>query len=314
MEMRKRRFWLAASVAILVLLLAGCNLDDLQPMSKFSEDFSQTHALKQGGAIEVSTRNGAVEVLGWEKDFVEITGSKYARTQEELDRVEVKIAASEDAISIKTVFPGPARGGSGARYVIRAPHHARVTLLNTSNGAIRVEDVARVEKLDTSNGSITVNRSKGPLVADTSNGAIRVAQTPGDLRLDTSNGRIEADDVEGTVIADTSNGSIRVTVTDPPPGGDLRFDTSNGAIEVTVKRFEQNPMLLDSSNGSITLRLPEGIDADLHASTSNGNIQTDFAVTTVGEIKKNELKGKLGAGGALVRVATSNSSLRILRD
>lgn len=309
-----RRMWMTAILATLGILFTGCNPDDWQPMTKYSEDFSHNYSLTAGGTIDVYTRNGSVEVLGWEKDSVEITGTKYARTQEDLDQIAVNIAAREDSISIKTAFPGPTRRGGGARFVIRAPKTARVTLVDTSNGAIRVEDLARAEKLDTSNGSITVNRSNGPLVADTSNGAIRVSQTPGDLTLDTSNGRIEADDVSGAITADTSNGSIRVTVTEPPAGANLRFETSNGGVEVTLKRYQENPMLLDSSNGNITLRLPENVNADLHASTSNGNIQTDFPVTAVGEIKKTELRGKLGGGGPVLRVSTSNSSIRILRD
>ena len=308
------QLWQFGILGILALLLAGCDIDGLQSMTKYSEDFSHTHPLKAGGTLEVHTRNGGVEILGWEKDFVEITGTKYGRSPEELNRIDVQINAREDAISVKTVFPGPVRGASGARFVIRAPTHARVTLVDTSNGAIRVEDLAEAGKLDTSNGSITVNRSRGPLTADTSNGAIRVAQTPGDLKLDTSNGRIEADDVRGAVTADTSNGSIRVTVVDPPPGASLRFDTSNGSIEVTLQSLRDNPVLLDSSNGSITLRLPEAINAELHASTSNGSIQTDYPVSTVGEIKKSELRGRLGTGGQLLRVSTSNSNIRILRE
>lgn len=314
MSIITRRFWAVVCTALVSALLAGCNIDDWQGIGKEQEDFSYQHSLREGGAIDVYTRNGSVEVLGWEKDTVEITGSKYARTREALAQVEVKVDAQDDRLSIKTVFPSPVRNGAGARYVIRAPRSARVTLVDTSNGSIRIEDVARVEKLDTSNASITVNRSRGPLVADTSNGAIRIGQTPGDLKLDTSNGRIEAEDVEGAVVADTSNGSIHVTVEEARAGEELRFDTSNGSIEVTMKRFDGNPMLLDSSNGAVTLRLPEGTNAQLEATTSNGSIQTDLPITASGAIKKTELRGKLGDGGPLVRLSTSNSTIRILRQ
>lgn len=310
----RRNLWQIALAIVLAVLLVGCNLDDLQALAKVSEEFRSSHALKAGGSLEVLTRNGSVEVLGWEKDVVEISGSKYARSQETLDRIEVDVNATEERVIVKAVFPGPARDGAGARFVIRAPSSARLTLVDTSNGSIRVEDLSRVEKLDTSNASITIQRCQGPLVADTSNGSIRVSQTPGDLQLDTSNARIEAEDVEGTIVADTSNGSIRVTVRDPEPGRELRFKTSNSSVEVSMERYRQNPLLLDSSNGSITLRLPEDTAAEVHASTSNGSIQSDYPVATEGAQKKTELRGKLGAGGPLVRATTSNSSIRILRN
>lgn len=308
------RTWHLGVIVVAVGLLAGCNFGDMQSLARVSEDFAHTYPLRAGGDIEVSTRNGSVEVLGWEKESIEITGSKYASSQKDVDDIEIQIDANDAAVRIKALFPGSTRGGKGARFVIRAPRTAIVRVVDTSNGSIRVEDMARVGRLNSSNASITVNRSEGPLVADTSNGAIRISQTPGDLKLDTSNGRIEADDVIGLVDADTSNSSIRVTVLDPPSDGSLRFDTSNGSIDVTIKRFNNNPMLLDSSNGNITLRLPESTDAEIHASTSNGNIQTDFPVTVSGELKKTELKGRLGSGGNLVRISTSNSSIRLLRD
>jgi DUF4097 and DUF4098 domain-containing protein YvlB len=309
-----RRFLNLMLAVFSALMLAGCNFGDMQSFNKVSEDFSHQFPLAAGGTLEVYSRNGSVEVLGWEKDYVEITGTKYGRSEEDLKQIEVKITNTENSIKVNTVFNGSNRGGRGASYVIRAPHSAELVSVDTSNGSVRAEDLAKVGRLDTSNASITINRCKGPLVADTSNGSIRVSQTPGDLTLDSSNARIEADDVAGAIVADTSNGSIRATVVDPPQGADLRFDTSNASIEVTVKKYQANPMLLDSSNGSVTLRLPEDVNAELHATTSNGSIQTGFPVTVTGALKKNELKTTLGSGGPLIRVSTSNSGVRILRD
>lgn len=297
----------------MALVVASCDLDELKAMSKVTEDFSSSYPLDAGGAIEVHSRNGSVEILGWEKNTVDIRGTKHARNQEELDGVKVDISASPGAITVRSVFPDNRASGKGVRYVLRVPFSARVTTVNTSNGHIRVEEVAQTTKLETSNAAITVNRTEGPLLADTSNGAIRVSGTKGDLRLDTSNGRIEADEVTGAVTADTSNGPIRVSVAEPAPGKELRFDTSNSSIEVTLKRYAANPMTLESSNGGITLRIPENSNATIDARTSNGSIQTDFPVTVRGEITKNSLHTQLGSGGPGITLATSNSGIRLLR-
>lgn len=307
----KTKWW--AALAILALGLAGCDFEGLEAMSKVTEDFSRSYPLNAGGAVEVYSKNGSVEILGWEKDTVEIRGTKYARNQSELDGMKVDIAATPDSVVIRSIFPDNRASGKGVRYVVRVPFSARAATVETSNGHIRVEEVAQVSKLDTSNASITVNRSAGPLSADTSNGSIRISGTKGGLRLDTSNGRIEADDVAGAVTADTSNGSIRISVAEPPPGEALRFDTSNSSIEVTMKRYAGNPMTLKSSNGGITLRIPENINALLDAKTSNGGIQTDFPVTVSGKIQKNSLNAQLGSGGPAITLNTSNGGLRLLR-
>jgi hypothetical protein len=299
------------------LLLAGltaCGDGDMSSMARVSEDFSHTYSLAEGGEIEVTTRNGTVEVLGWERDQVEITGSKYARSNEDLQSINIRFEASENRLHAKAEFRGAIGGGKGARFVIRAPASARVTAVDTSNGSIRIEGVARVDKLKSSNASISVLRTQGPLVADTSNGSIRVAQTKGDLRLDTSNGRIEADDVAGSVYADTSNANIRVNVVEATPGATMYFDSSNGGIEVAMRTFDNNRMTLDSSNSNITLRLPESVNAELQAKTSNGSIRTDFPLTTGGDSRRPELRGQLGSGGPLIKIATSNGNVRVLRN
>ena len=309
----KIKLGMILTLLVVSLVLAGCDIDDFESMSKETQEFSHSYPLSNGGSIEVFTKNGSVEILGWEKDTVEITGTKYARNKSDLDKVSIDISATDSSIIIKSIFPDNRANNKGVRYVIRAPHSARVTTVDSSNGHIRVEEVARVSKLDTSNASITVRRSEGPLVADTSNGSIKIYETKGDLRLDSSNGRIEAEDVVGAVTADTSNGAIRISVTEPTKGAPLRFDTSNGSIEVTVKRYADNPIVLDSSNGSITLRIPENINADVNAQTSNGGIQTDFPVTVSGKINKHSLQSRLGSGGPTITLNTTNSSIRLLR-
>jgi DUF4097 and DUF4098 domain-containing protein YvlB len=310
----RRLSGLTLMVVLFLSVLMACGDGDMSSLARVSEDFSYNYPLAEGGEIEVTSRNGTVEILGWEQDQVEINGSKYANSREELDGIKINIEATENRLQAKAEFPNNSRGGKGARFVIRAPSSARVRLIDTSNGSIRVEGVARVDMLDTSNASISVIRSHGPLVADTSNGAIRIVQTPGDLKLDTSNGRIEADDVTGSIDADTSNGRIRVSVSDPAPKAAMRFDTTNGGIEVTMQEFRDNPMTIDTSNGNVTLRLPDSTNAEVHADTSNGSIRTDFALPSSSGNRRKELRGQLGNGGALIRVSSTNGTVQVLKN
>ncbi len=309
----KTNRWSALAILLLAFCIASCDLEGLEGMSKVTEEFNANFPLNPGGAIEVYSKNGSVEILGWEKDTVEVRATKQARDQAGLDSIRIDVAAKPESIVVRSVFQDNRVSGKGVRYTIRAPLSARIATVDTSNGHVRVEEVSHAASLKTSNGSITVNRSEGPLAADTSNGAIRISGVKGNLRLDTSNGRIEADDVVGAVSADTSNGSIRISVAEPAPGEALRFETSNGSIEVTMKRYAANPMTLESSNGAITLRIPENINAAIDAKTSNSNIQTDFPVSVSGKIGKNALNATVGSGGPAITLSSSNGSLRLLR-
>jgi hypothetical protein len=70
---------------------------------------------------------------------------------------------------------------------------------------------------------------------------------------------------------------------------------------------------LRSGDGGITLRVPEDLSADLDAHTGDGRITVDLPVTVAGSISTSSVRGKLGAGGPLLRVQTGDGSIRLQR-
>ncbi|MCZ2154921.1 MAG: DUF4097 domain-containing protein [Bryobacterales bacterium] len=312
--MTSSRRWAILTAAALIFLAGSPVVAAIGDFGKVTEDFTYSYPLAAGGTLEIFSRNGSVEVLGWEKETVEIRGTKYAQNRDELDRTKVDISVSPVSLVIRSVFPDNRASGKGVRYVIRAPFAAVVNMVETSNGGVRVEQVARVTKLATSNGSMVVYRSAGPLAANTSNGSIRVTETKGDLRLSTSNGRIEAESVVGSIHANTSNSSIRVAVQEPAAGEALQLETSNGTVELTMRSYAANPMTLETSNGGIVLRLPRGANATIAARTRNGAIQSAFRAPDSRTVTKDTLDTTLGTGGPLIKLTTSNGSIRLLAN
>jgi DUF4097 and DUF4098 domain-containing protein YvlB len=140
-----------------------------------------------------------------------------------------------------------------------------------------------------------------------SNGAIRVDAIDGSARLHTSNGQIRGSGITGTLDAETSNGQVALT----DLGGPVTVHTSNGAVELTLDTVHE--VRAGTSNGGITLRLPAGAGASVHARTSNGRISSDFDVTAHGFLSKHSLEGSIGSGGPLLDLSTSNGAIRILR-
>jgi len=307
--------WRSAGLALLPLILApaGCDLEDIVADSaRFREDFHYSYPLKPGGTLELESFNGSVEILGWEKDEVRITGQKYASTQADLGEVKIEVHAAPEAIRLRTLRPERRRGGMGAKYLLRVPQQVELERIATSNGSIRVEDVRGASRLTTSNGSITLRRIQGRLEARTSNASISADQLNGDLLLRTSNGSIRLERLEGTLEAVTSNGGVYVRLARPAARRPLRLETSNGSIELTLDAFEDNEIRALTSNGPVTLWLPESAKARLKAITSNSSIHSDLPVLTRTS-GKNILEGEIGGGGPLIELSTSNSAIRVLR-
>lgn len=305
---------LALAALAMLPLQVGCDLEDIVDASsnRYKEDFQYNFNLKPGGRLVVETMNGSIEVLGWEKDAVQITGTKYAGREELLKEIKIDAKADDSGVTVRATRPSGFRHGNmGARFSIRVPRQVQLERLNSSNGQIRVEDVQGNARLETSNGALIIRKVEGRLDAHTSNGRVEADTITGDVNLRTSNGSIHVDRISGAIEAITSNGSIHAQIEKPKAGVPLSFESSNGSIELEVSALEDNELRASTSNSSITVRLPASIKAQLRASTSNSSITSDFDVLTRGTLSKNHLEGSINGGGPLIHLSTSNASIHL---
>jgi DUF4097 and DUF4098 domain-containing protein YvlB len=295
-----------------VVLLTGCIDVDLGGVfDHVREDFHYSFDLNPGATVELENSNGSVEISGWDQNTIQIDGTKYASNEARLHSIHIDINHSANSVSIRTVMAPGWHGGGGAKYTIRVPHRVELHNITSSNGAIRAESIQGDTRLKTSNGSIHVNGIQGALDAHSSNGTIEVAEVTGDTDLETSNGSIRAEVHKGRFEASTSNGTITARLMDADTHP-VRLHSSNGRIDLTLEAARE--VRASTSNSSITVHLPSSVNADISAHTTNSSIATDFDVNVHGgEMGKHRLEGRIGSGGPLIDLGTSNGSIRIQR-
>jgi DUF4097 and DUF4098 domain-containing protein YvlB len=293
--------------------LTGCDVLDMVDAHRVTADFHYTYPMKPGGRLSIDNQNGSIEISGWDQDQVEISGVKFAASEEELQAVKIDITAAADSISIRTNRPEARRGSSGAKYVVKAPRRTRLDRVVSTNGHVRAENLQGEAQLRTSNGSVRVFHLSGDLEATTTNGSIEMDSLEGGATVRTSNGRIRAERVTGALDARTTNGSITADLAKPAPNQAVKLSTSNGSVELTLGVLSGNDVRASTSNGSITVRLPGSAGARVQARTSRSRITTEFDVKTAGEAEKHRLEGTIGAGGPLLDLSTSNGAIRLLK-
>lgn len=304
--------WLAVLAAV---TLAGCEIDPSEwagDSNRYREDFSYSYKLASGGRLSLESFNGSAEILGWDKDTVEVTGTKYASRREVMEQIKIDATSEPSYLRVRAIRPVERNCNCGAKFILRVPKRIVIERVETSNGSLRAENIDGPARMKSSNGSVRLWGVNGEVEATTSNGSIEVSKFSGVATLKTSNGRIRADGIRGSFSGDTSNGSIDVTIEELESGRTLNLDTSNGSVTLTVRKFNNNPITVHTSNSSINLRLPEGVNADVRASTSNGSINSEFDIVTRTS-SKNRLDGRLGNGGPLLDLTTSNGTVRLLR-
>jgi Putative adhesin len=130
------------------------------------------------------------------------------------------------------------------------------------------------------------------------------------LTLRTHNGGISIGDFQGNANFHAVNGGVTLTNV----GGDIRGETTNGGLTVDLSgdRWDGAGLDVETKNGGIRMSVPEHYSAALETATTNGRISIDFPVTVTGRISR-QLTTTLGAGGARLRVVTTNGAVRIER-
>ena len=294
-----------------LLVLAGCDFEDLGGLERYHEDFHYAYPLKTGGRLTVEGFNGSVEVSTWDQETVDISGTKYARSQADAGDIRIDTDHTPDAVSVRAVRPSMRHGNYGVRFAIKVPRTAVLVHLTTSNGAIRTSDGSGPSRMKTSNGHIDVQHLKGGLYAESSNGPIEITDNDGSVEAHSSNGHIRIEGLRGSLEATTSNSSIHAILVKAVDS--VRVQSSNGNIDLTLPPGAQCAVRAHTSNSGITLHMPGEVNARLTASTSNGSISSDFEMRMRGEFSKHYLEGTLGNGGPAIDLSTSNGSIRVLR-
>lgn len=128
--------------------------------------------------------------------------------------------------------------------------------------------------------------------------------------IDLVNGNLKVTGVEGDLRADLVNGTVRARGL----RGDVEIDTVNGDVEITMTDLASNrSVVIDSVNGSIEVAIPDGVGADIEASTVHGKISNDFGLTVKkGRYVGRSLNASMGGGGAQIELDNVNGAIRIV--
>jgi len=125
----------------------------------------------------------------------------------------------------------------------------------------------------------------------TINGTVVVAGVAAVDDLHTVNGNIEVYDGGGSVHAHTTNGNIHLEL--------AHFRGSKGASAETT-------------NGSLLVALPSNISAELETRCLNGNFLSEMPVSMESTLRPREMHGRLGKGGAPIKLSTINGGIRVV--
>ncbi|WP_169976680.1 DUF4097 family beta strand repeat-containing protein [Tautonia rosea] len=279
---RSKKEWPVGLMAFLAVVTGGivwkmAQEDEIAVQEVFEERFEVEEAPK----IEVDAIQGSVRVRRGSEGVV-------------ICRVETEgrgTSAAEAGRSLGVLKPIMRSTREGVSVRIGGMESQRPS---SGGVSIRLEvpEDAQV-RVVTGLGSVRVADVRGSIAARSSLGKIDVKGASGPLVLDSKNGSIEVEAYDSLVLATTSNGSIEF----------------EGSLAKGVSRMV-------TSNGSVTLSLPEDQSLVVDATSGNGRVSSDFPM---GRVRPET--GVIPVGyepdadeTASIEIRTGNGSIRVEQD
>jgi DUF4097 and DUF4098 domain-containing protein YvlB len=294
------------------VLLSSCS--DLGDFDRVKEDFHYSYPLQPAARLELDNRNGSIEIVGWDRNTIDVSGTKFAPTTNRLQQIKIDVSVKGNNASIATQWPKDSWHGSyGAKYVIRVPRQTTLARTQTTNGSVSVEDLEGGGHVTSTNGRISMARDTGDYDVQTTNGAIDFEECSGSERAHTTNGAVRGRLKAGSIDSQSTNGSIEFTLVQPSNGQAIRASTTNGGIVLALAEFHDNPLNAETTNGSVTIRLPNDTSAKVNVETTLSSIRNDLTLSSTDESSKHRLSGQLGKGGPLISATTTTGAVHLER-
>jgi hypothetical protein len=249
--------------------------------------------------LTLKTFDGTIEVRAWDQKDVRVDIERRAWDPQTAGALLVN--ATQDGNTIVVNAPDPPRVtgffiGVSRAVSFRVMVPKDVTLeARTGDGSIRIQDLSGGVVLNTGDGSVDAKGVTGRVRAHTGDGSIRLTDIAGSVQADSGDGSIDlAGTLDGLTIR-TGDGSVRVTVKD---GSTL-----------------SNEWSISTGDGSIDVKLPAAIDAELDAHTGDGSVRADGLQGVKSDRRgdRRSLQGQLGKGGPVLRLRSGDGSIIVSR-
>jgi DUF4097 and DUF4098 domain-containing protein YvlB len=239
---------------------------------------NHTYAAAGISGINVTTENGAVSVAESAATVITVDVLKYAygRNQDDAEKA-IKNVVYSDTIAggeLRAKVEMPSGNRPyGASFTITAPDSTNLSL-------------------STTNGDVEVVGLVGNISATTTNGNVGLTGTAGTASVSTTNGRLTASVHSGAFYGATTNGTVDCDLVALGPTEDVGLATTNGKV---------------------TLLLPDDVSAVIDATNTNGLI-TIYDFTVIYDTQtEHHVHARIGSGASSITITTTDGDVVVRR-
>ena len=243
---------------LFIFLFASCQTFSTIPMVR---EFYKNIELNKNSSIYFENLHGDLEIIGWEKDSIEIYAKKTG-TDSQLRQTHIDILKKEDNLYIKTLFPRADTQSIFVDFELRVPENILFKKIeikkgnlnsfqiygelqvSIKEGNIEIEDFSGTCNVFTDKGYIVArifeNREKDNFTIKTTDGDIRLYLPP---QLDA---QIEAETRQGEILSDFEleerEKESQKKWTKTLGKGGTKIKIKSGSGEIQIKKISSFPL------------------------------------------------------------------------
>jgi DUF4097 and DUF4098 domain-containing protein YvlB len=216
-------------------------------------------AAEPAGEVNISNVAGEVEVIGWNRNEVEVRG-ELGRGVERLD-----VLTEKGRVKVQVVLPrGSSRSGS-AYLQVRVPRASRLAVSAVS-ADVQSDGVLGAQRLKTVSGEITADFAGVLLDIKTVSGDITLRGNgkPAEMHVSSVSGNLDLDEAAGTLDVVSVSGDLRAELGDT---GEVRARTTSGNVSVRARLRLDARVDVETVSGEVALRVPsvEGFETEIES-------------------------------------------------
>lgn len=264
---------------------------------------TRAQGLDPDAAVKVHNMTGPVTIHGWNRDSIMV------RTVEGGGRFFM--GGGRKGVKLGLETPPGAPASSEGTVEVWLPAGARLWVI-TAEGRVDVEGMTGMVDVASTAGPVAVRGTMRELKVVTMDGDVAIDARSPWMRAKTASGAIRITGAGEDVAAESVSGSLVVE------GRDVRrarFETVTGDVAWRGTLLRDGSLELETHAGSVELRLPAGMPAEVDANSYRGTIRDNWAgrrpVATADGLGQ-ELHVMQGDGSARISVRTFKGTITIL--
>ncbi len=261
--------------------------------------------VKPDGVVRIQNVRGRIEVQGWDRSAVSVTGTLDDQTTQFI------FETSGSTTMVKVETAANLNRGEGSDLVIRVPTQSR----------LRVDLVSADLKLTNLHGGVDGETVSGDIDAGDLSGRVEIRTVSGDIAVAGADGSVTLHSVSGDIAADTNAEAVDVgtvsgdtSVSSGKRVKDASFNSVSGDVEFSADLADGARIRGSSTSGDVRLHVNRdaGVVAELTAGTGGikNELTSDLARRNMGS--REDLELTLGDGAGSIELTTVSGKVELL--